>query len=102
MKKEKNVLELIIREFSVYAVEIVLALGAILGVLYSVSFIAEFFSGLVDIGAGLLVVFLIAGLALYIDFKPDEKKQPGKHCNSASRTSALSSSSGMIRVYSEK
>ena len=77
MKKDTNVFVLFVREMALYAAGIIIAAGSIIGILYGANLIAEFLSGFITVEMGLLTLFTIAGVALYIDFRPEKKKAHG-------------------------
>lgn len=69
MKKECNLFRLLVKALALYAAEIILVIGVVAGVFYAVGFVSELFSGAADLETGILVLFTIAGMALFIDFK---------------------------------
>ncbi len=97
MKKENNLLVLIIRDIAGYAAEILLVLVAIIGVFYAFDLIVELFSGIVNLVTGLFILFAIAGMALYIDFKPEKRQPRGK--SKATRQASGAASCEMLSVY---
>ena len=102
MKKEKNYLGMLIKEFAVYAVEIILAAGAIIGAFYVVNLLADCLGSFVTIEMGLLVLFTMAGLALYIDFRPDKEDSREKRSSTQMHVVSKASSRKMLRAYSAK
>ena len=116
MKKDKNILALFLRDIAFYAAVIVIASGSVIGILFGASLITELLSGIVSIEAGLVTIFTIAGVALYIDFRPEKKKPRGKtgsgktgsgktgsgRTGSGRTGCACKTSSGSMTVYSAK
>ena len=111
MKKDKNILALFLCDIAFYAAVIVIASGSVIGILFGASLITELLSGIVSIEAGLVTIFTIAGVALYIDFRPEKKKPRGKtgsgrtgsgKTGSGRTRCACKTSSGSMTVYSAK
>lgn len=105
MKKDTNVFGLFVREMVLYAAGIIIAAGSIIGILYGANLIAEFLSGFITVEMGLLTLFTIAGVALYIDFRPEKKKahgHRGKHGGCEVHPAVNPSSNRMLKAYSVK
>ena len=102
MKKEKDLFGLLIRDIAAYAAEIIIAACSIIGILYGVSLIAELLCGILTIEMGLFIFFTIAGLALYIDFRPEKKNARSRQGNTQPHPAVKASSNRMLRVYSAK
>ena len=105
MKKRKNqdnYFVVLLTEICVFAAEILAAAGLIVGFLYGVSFIAEILSSFVTVEMGLFVFFTIAGLALYIDFRPEKRRRESRRGRCHSRPAVGSASGRMLKVYSAK
>ena len=96
MKKDKNILALFLRDIAFYAAVIVIASGSVIGILFGASLITELLSGIVSIEAGLVTIFTIAGVTLYIDFRPEKKKPRGK--TGSGRTGSGKTGSGRTRL----
>lgn len=98
MKKESNILGYVIMQIAVCAAEILLALGAIVGILYGACYLIERLSTIVDFGTGLFLLFTLAGAALYIDFSIRDKKADVKR----EKPEVRPSSCAMVKVYSSR
>lgn len=101
MKKKCNLFRLLVKALALYAAEIILVIGVVAGVFYAVGFVSELLSGAADLETGILVLFTIAGMALFIDFKRGGEQSCAKRGrNSAS--SAAHASGKMIKTYMAK
>ncbi len=101
MKKEKSLFGMFMRDLAYYAAEIALVAGAIIGILYVVNLLAECLRSFITVESGLLVLFSIAGSALYIDFRPEIKPARGRRGESHLR-SVRASSNKLVRTCSSK
>ena len=102
MKKKRSIAGMLILELAVGAAEIALVGAAVFGALYAIGLFAEIFDGFVTVSSAVFVLFTIAGVLLYCDFRPSETKNP-----SVKRTTDRKSVCGMserkaIRAYSAR
>ena len=76
MKKDRSMAGMLFWELAVGAAELILIGAAFFGVLYAIGFLAELFHGMVSVSTAVFVIFTIAGVLLYIDFRPSRTKKP--------------------------
>lgn len=93
---------LLMMELAVGAAELILVGAAVFGVLYAIGFVAELCQGLVNVSTAVFVLFTIAGVLLYLDFRPSVKKKHRPNQTSFRRKDSAMSERKALRAYSAR